>query len=260
MNCPYCVSVIDDAALACPHCTRDLYLFKPLLARIQTLESALLDATGRIAALESPVAVEADSVQVTPAAAAESESEPVVWPAWALLLPALLLLLAAHFVIVINLDLPTVWLRVASLLIPLPFGLLLVRSSPQGWARTLLMTAGVAVIAVLGMSAAVAVTDGTPVLPANAREWREFAYYAVSIFLSFATGMIVSNSRGRRTLVHLSRHALVLRMAGAVWGAARDPAKVQKQLEAMHGLIGTLAATATAAASITSGLTGVLGH
>ncbi len=37
------------------------------------------------------------------------------------------------------------------------------------------------------MSAAVAVTDGTPVLPANAREWREFGFYAASIFLSFTT-------------------------------------------------------------------------
>jgi hypothetical protein len=30
MRCPYCISEIDDAALACPHCARDLYLFKPL--------------------------------------------------------------------------------------------------------------------------------------------------------------------------------------------------------------------------------------
>ncbi len=72
--------------------------------------------------------------------------------------------------------------------------------------------------------------------------------------------MIVSSSRGRRNLAQLYRHTLVLRLAGVVWGAARDPAKVQKQLEAMRNLLGTLAATGTAVASITSGLSGVLGN
>ena len=38
MRCPYCVSDIADEALACPNCTRDLYLFKPLLERIKNGE------------------------------------------------------------------------------------------------------------------------------------------------------------------------------------------------------------------------------
>ncbi len=260
MNCPYCVSVIDAAALACPHCTRDLYLFKPLLARIDALEAALGEATARIDALEScsSPAQPAAAADAAPASPQESSAH-VIWPAWVLLPCAVVLLLAAHWLIVIQLDLHTVWLRLASLLIPLPFGFLLIRGS-GGLLKTLALAALAAVIAVVGMSAAVAVVDGTPVLPANAREWREFGLYAASIFLSFITGMIVSSSRGRRTVVQLSRHTLVLRMAGIVWGAARDPAKVQKQLEAMRNLIGTLAATSTAVASITSGLNGVIGN
>ena len=31
MQCPYCTSDINDAAVVCPVCTRDLYLIKPLL-------------------------------------------------------------------------------------------------------------------------------------------------------------------------------------------------------------------------------------
>ena len=38
MRCPYCVSEIDDQALACPCCAHDLYLFKSLLEKIGQLE------------------------------------------------------------------------------------------------------------------------------------------------------------------------------------------------------------------------------
>jgi hypothetical protein len=255
MKCPYCVSVIDDEALACPHCARDLYLFKPLLARIQALEAALGEAGSRIGALEQG--------QVAPAPAAVPDAAPeelASWPAWALLLPALLLLLAAHGLIVVALDLPTLWLRLASLLIPLPFGYLLVRGSGRGLVVSLLLAAAVAVLAVTGMSALVALIDGTPVLPANAREWREFLYYAISILLSFSTGMIISRMRRHGvSLAQLHKNAVLLRLVGTVWGAARDPAKMQKQLEAMHNLVGTITATATALVSLASGLTGVVG-
>ena len=57
MRCPYCISEIDDLALACPHCARDLYLFKPLLEKITQLEKAVAaGAETRIAALEAEVA------------------------------------------------------------------------------------------------------------------------------------------------------------------------------------------------------------
>ncbi|MCV2367526.1 zinc ribbon domain-containing protein [Roseateles oligotrophus] len=255
MKCPYCVSVIDDEALACPHCARDLYLFKPLLARIQALETALGEAGSRIDTLELGPAA-------PPSAALPStvQEEPTSWPAWALLLPALLLLLSAHALIVIALDLPTLWLRLASLLIPLPFGYLLVCGNARSVFINLLLAGAVALLSVIGMSALVALIDGTPVLPANSREWREFAYYAVSILLSFSTGMIVSRLRQRGvSLAQLGKNALLLRLVGTVWGAARDPAKMQKQLEAMRNLLGTITATATAVASLASGLTGVVG-
>ena len=38
MHCPYCVSKISEQALVCPVCRRDLYLFKSLLERIESLE------------------------------------------------------------------------------------------------------------------------------------------------------------------------------------------------------------------------------
>ena len=80
MRCPYCVSEIDDKALACPRCARDLYLFKPLLEKIGQLEKTLAeqakaaaaDSEPRIAALEKELAelksqrAEAIPVEVRP--------------------------------------------------------------------------------------------------------------------------------------------------------------------------------------------------
>jgi hypothetical protein len=256
MKCPYCVSTIDDQALACPHCTRDLFLLKPLLERLRLVEAELERAHLRLASLE--VAQPADAA---PAQIAEPVPVPAPepLPAWALLVPALAMLLAAHYVIVVALDLHTVWLRIASLLIPLPFGYQLMRRARCGPLIGVALVALVAFAAVIGMSAAIALVDGTPVLPAGTQQWREFLSYAASIFLSFVTGMIVGRSRDSRAAVGLRRHPLVIGLMRVVAGATRNPAAIQVRLEGLRSLIVTLAATATAVASVTSGLHGIIG-
>lgn len=41
MNCPYCLSDVSEEAYVCKTCSRDLYLFKPLMAKVADLESQL---------------------------------------------------------------------------------------------------------------------------------------------------------------------------------------------------------------------------
>jgi hypothetical protein len=41
MKCPYCLSLVEDEAVVCKVCTRDLYLFKPLSEKIRQLEEQL---------------------------------------------------------------------------------------------------------------------------------------------------------------------------------------------------------------------------
>ena len=41
MNCPYCLSEVSEEAYVCKVCTKDIYLFKPMMAKIAELESKL---------------------------------------------------------------------------------------------------------------------------------------------------------------------------------------------------------------------------
>ena len=41
MNCPYCLSEISEDAVVCKICTKDVYLFKPMMAKVADLEKQL---------------------------------------------------------------------------------------------------------------------------------------------------------------------------------------------------------------------------
>ena len=47
MNCPYYLSEVSEEAYVCKTCSRDLYLFKPMMANVADLE-------GQLAAVPSP--------------------------------------------------------------------------------------------------------------------------------------------------------------------------------------------------------------
>ncbi|GAA5177531.1 hypothetical protein GCM10025771_14840 [Niveibacterium umoris] len=248
MKCPYCVSEIDAAALACPHCTRDLYLFKPLLSRIEALEQEVAEQKARL-----------DGV---PAASAEPQkdgAEAAVSRRWWPWVAPLLLLLLAHFTITIALDLPTLWLRVASLFIPLPFGFFALSGSQRSFGRVLIGGAAMALLSVLLMSAAIALIDHTPVLPSNAREWQEFLQYATSITMSFATGMILGRQRGELQRGELRKHAVLVRAVRALNDGALDPERLHHKIESLQKLIAAAMATGTTFASIATGLKDVVG-
>lgn len=258
MLCPYCVSEISSEALACPHCTRDLYLFKPLLARIGELEEkvSLLDA--RLSEVQHSAA--------EPAPVLEAVAEPAAprrpAEAFFLCLMPLLLLLLAHALITVTYDLNTLYLRLVSLLIPLPFGLLLMARQQRhlGWwaAAAFLMAA----LAVFGMSGITHLVDHTPVLPQDRREWKEFIEYAASVGFSMMTGMLI----GRMIWQHreLSRQAAQVKniagtLAHLITNGQQSAEKIQSNVKKLHDLGNSLAAAGTTAASVFTGLKGFLG-
>jgi len=256
VHCPYCISDINDEAVVCAVCRRDLYLFKPLLARIEALEKQVAAQDG--AATGSRRAPDPTTIEDV----SGPNDEPAVFPGvaewlgnW---LAPLALLLLAHGLIVIVYDLNTIYLRVVSLLIPLPFGMLLaLRQWHPRWLLAL-MTISLAGLAVLGMSALTSLVDGTPVLPSGLREWREFLEYAASIGLSLVTGLIIGRMSRQRAQAQRTA-GLSVALARLVSNGAEKTEQFQAVVKRFNDLGGTLTAAGTTLAAVYAGLQGVIG-
>jgi hypothetical protein len=265
MKCPYCTSDISDEALACPHCAHDLYLFKPLLAKMEALEARLAEQPQiealeqRIRDLEERLAgnqrvPDVAQAAATPAAAAAEFL--LLWGA------PLALLLAAHLAITVVYDLNVAWLRFVSLLIPLPFGVVLMN---RRWRSFGVWTAAafvMALLAVLGMSWVTHLVDNTPVLPQDVREWKEFIEYAASVGLSFVTGMVVGRMlwRRRKSAWQTERgRGLVLKLARALSTGKESADKIHATVKKIHDIRNSVTIAATSAASVYTGLHGVIG-
>lgn len=240
--------------LACPHCTRDLYLIKPLLEKIEALERQLQELAG-----STEAAAEADN------AAAIDMPPPVPYGTradWVLLwLAPLLLLLAAHATITVIFDLSTLYLRLVSLLIPLPFALLLMRRE-RLFPFWLAAGFALAVLAVLGMSGVISLVDRVPVLPQDAREWREFAEYAASIGFSYATGLVLGRMRRQRqdAVAPEAARGLTVKVVNLLSTGKLRAGQLQATVKKVQEVRGTLTALSTAALSVYTGLQGFFGR
>lgn len=175
---------LKDEALVCKHCTRDLRAIRPLLFEIQDL------------------VVELDRVRLKlDRARTQLERLKHPWRVYRgyatlyLLLP-LMLLVIAHVVITIVLNISPVFLRLASAIIPVPFGfLVLVMSQVRlrgAFAIGLLMATGA--VALMQMVTGIKMRYPSFLcrkIPVSQGEWREAAEYATSICLALVTGNIL---------------------------------------------------------------------
>lgn len=257
------MSEIADEALVCPVCTRDLYLFKPLLERIDKLEKrvagqdalearlALLEAGSGSVAGESGAAVIADN---------ESVVRPLFRELLKLWLLPLALLLAAHGLIVLVYDLNTLYLRLVSLLIPLPFGFLLMVRECRGRAVPMGMILTLALLSVLGMSAATGWVDGVAVLPKDAREWREFIEYAASIGFSYLTGMLLGRLVRLRRRAAIRQASMAAELTRLVRNGTQHTVQVQQAVQKVNEFGGAIVAAGTTLMSIYTGLKGFVGN
>src|SRR5262249_58484148 len=110
MECPFCAEDFNEEALVCKNCGRDLRLVRPLI-----------DENVKLIAQIEDLQLQVDKAR----AAIERATTPIKF--WSfhnavyVVAPALLLI-AAHFIIIIALDISPLYLRLASMVIPLPFG------------------------------------------------------------------------------------------------------------------------------------------
>jgi archaellum biogenesis protein FlaJ (TadC family) len=168
----------------------------------------------------------------------------------------LALLLLAHALIVVVYDINMLYLRIASVALPLPFAFYLFKTQKRSLLGWFIATAFLAASSVIGMSAITALLDHTPILPQSMIEWREFLEYAASITLSFLTGMLlggVAYHRAHRVVKKkdgLFLSALVSKFSNSSTAPMDMHEKIQKIEEIGGGLI----AAGTTAMSIYTGL------
>lgn len=243
MNCPYCTERVSDAAIVCMHCHRDLFLIRPLMDK-------LAEATKRLEAIET--AGPAGQPAVASAPRRRRASPLPALTALSAMSLMFILLVAAHFIIIVEYSLPLVLLRTVSILLPLAFGFLCEETANRTLLVEFVYGLAVAVAAILSMSVIVGKLDHVPVLPRGAYEWREFAEYGASITFGFFTGVIIRHSviamRSPETVKHWliesATRAVAKRAGGKVAGVG---------LNIVGPIIRTAAAIASGTVAISTG-------
>ena len=129
MECPFCAETIKDEAVVCKHCNRDLRVALPVIAEIQ--ETVLeLDRLQR----------QLDRVNTSLALFDRPARFLFLNGGIYVLLPSLLLL-AAHYLVTVAMNVSPLYLRIASVIIPMPFGMAAYALTKAG-ARVVMLEAG----------------------------------------------------------------------------------------------------------------------
>lgn len=181
MECPFCAETIRNEAIACKHCSRDLRVARPVMMEIQEIVSEF-DGLRR----------ELDHVSRKLDRISHPYRTAFTFAVAYVLMPAALLV-AAHVIVTIVLNVTPLYLRLASIVIPLPFGVAIHTREKIGIRGSLLVGAMTATLAILCMLTVTGVNDDVPIIPGPWIEWREAIEYAVSIALALVTGNILGS-------------------------------------------------------------------
>ena len=261
MQCPYCLSEVHADASVCKFCTRDLYLFKPMLVKLEALEKIIQETPdqselkSRISELE--FLLDAQTKEPEPKTVFGILGDLATY-----LLAPLILLLVAHGSITIIYDANILYLRIISMILPLPFGYLLLKSYPHRIFPWFIGVVLLAISSVIGMSWLTSIVDHTPVLPQNTFEWREVIEYAASISFSFLTGMLL----GHVNFKSRQNDTIQSRFNAYVKTRVQELGQSGVSITSVHGLMkkaqeygGTVVALGTTGLSIYTGLKGIVG-
>ena len=244
----------NEEAPVCKACGRDLRVVRPLInenlalvARIEGLQLQIGKARVALERAASPIrfwSVHSFAYLVTP----------------------VVLLIAAHLLIIIVFDASPIYLRLASIAIPLPFGFALVWVSHHSVHWSILDGIFIGLFSVAGMLTFVAFIDNVSVWPESFREWRETLEYVASIALANVTGSVIGLLARRMLPRSLdatrapSRAALTIaRMAGRNVAVRTLRRRAQKLQDNFRTIATAAAALAAGTGSIYTGIRALLG-
>ena len=260
MKCPYCLSLVEDEAVVCKVCTRDLYLFKPMMEKIRTLEEKVQTQQSQDELLHRIAELEEALLHAHEAVHAQKEG---LWKqlfnVGQFFVIPLALLLLGHALITVVYDLPLLYLRLVSVVLPMPFGYWLFCNRKRVLLPWFAAAMALASASVVGMSAITGWVDHTPVMPQNMLEWKEFIEYAASISFSFLTGMWLGAMAYQRTHRRAQRSNRILSLVVANLSEGKLSADSVKQLVSkLESLGGTAVAIGTMTMSVYTGLKSLL--
>ena len=261
MNCPYCISEVSEEALVCKTCSRDLYLFKPMMTRIASLEEQLA-AVPTQEAYELRIAELEHFLDEQDRKLANRSAFTWIKDIAIYLIVPLLLLLLAHWLIAVVYDTKMIYLRIISMIVPLPFAYFLFKGHAHKLFPWFVGVVFLAIVSVIGMSWITSMVDHSPVWPQNLFEWKEVLEYSASIAFSFLTGMLLGGvaytGKQRR------RHASI--MDAFIKAVSPHSASGSVSIQGLFGFMrilqehgGTIVALGTTAVSIYTGLKGIIG-
>jgi hypothetical protein len=181
------------------------------------------------------------------------------------LAPGVLLVLA-HILVTIVLDIPPLPLRLASVAIPLLFGFFsypLSRTTPL---EAIALAILASLVSIASMLTVTGLHDAVPIVPRTAIEWREVAEYGASIVLAFMSGHLLGTLLFAVFPVVLSQrgkpNAIAFRIARLLGGHAGDD-QLRRRARVIQDLLRTagpvIGVVLTAIGSLYTGLKGMLG-